>query len=211
MLSLTPRFDLFEFRFPKDFFPQEVYDKYYRLINENQAVIFDPVNLVNESIQGITIPGINDIVEPQPQTSTNSIKRDSRHINREPKHDNFYDGPSNPLDLMDKDFTVTFRQNQGLLNYFIMYETLFHHLCKPILYNKGNDVWTIRILNEQGRVYSNIMLYQPRIMGIDGLDFSYSKSERTSESFNVKFSFNNLDFDFIRFKDKEPNNVSLLV
>lgn len=211
MLSLTPRFDLFEFRFPKDFFPQEVYDKYYRLINENQAVIFDPVNLVNESIQGITIPGINDIVEPQPQTSTNSIKRDSRHINREPKHDNFYDGPSNPLDLMDKDFTVTFRQNQGLLNYFIMYETLFHHLCKPILYNKGNDVWTIRILNEQGRVYSNIMLYQPRIMGIDGLDFSYSKSERTSETFDVKFSFNNLDFDFIRFKEKEPNNVSLLV
>ena len=116
MLSLTPRFDLFEFRFPKDFFPQEVYDKYYRLINENQAVIFDPVNLVNESIQGITIPGITDIVEPQPQTSTNSIQRDSRHINREPKHDNFYDGPSNPLDLMDKDFTVTFRQNQGLLN-----------------------------------------------------------------------------------------------
>lgn len=211
MLSLTPRFDLFEFRFPKDFFPQEVYDKYYRLINENQAVIFDPVNLVNESIQGITIPGINDIVEPQPQTSTNSIQRDSRHINREPKHDNFYDGPSNPLDLMDKDFTVTFRQNQGLLNYFIMYETLFHHLCKPILYDKGNDVWTIRILNEQGRVYSNIMLYQPRIMGIDGLDFSYSKSERTSETFDVKFSFNNLDFDFIRFKEKEPNNVSLLV
>ena len=211
MLSLTPRFDLFEFRFPKDFFPQEVYDKYYRLINENQAVIFDPVNLVNESIQGITIPGINDIVEPQPQTSTNSIQRDSRHINREPKHDNFYDGPSNPLDLMDKDFTVTFRQNQGLLNYFIMYETLFHHLYKPILYDKGNDVWTIRILNEQGRVYSNIMLYQPRIMGIDGLDFSYSKSERTSETFDVKFSFNNLDFDFIRFKEKEPNNVSLLV
>lgn len=211
MLSLTPRFDLFEFRFPKDFFPQEVYDKYYKLINENQAVIFDPVNLVNESIQGITIPGINDIVEPQPQTSTNSIKRDSRHINRESKHDNFYDGPSNPLDLMDKDFTVTFRQNQGLLNYFIMYETLFHYLCKPILYNKGNDVWTIRILNEQGRVYSNIMLYQPRIMGIDGLDFSYSKSERTSETFDVKFSFNNLDFDFIRFKEKEPNNVSLLV
>ena len=211
MLSLTPRFDLFEFRFPKDFFPQEVYDKYYRLINENQAVVFDPVNLVNESIQGITIPGINDIVEPQPQTSTNSIKRTSTRINREPKHDNFYDGPSNPLDLMDKDFTVTFRQNQGLLNYFMMYETLFHHLCKPSLYDKGEDVWNINILNEQGRIYSKILLYQPRIMGIDGLDFSYSKIERTTETFDVKFSFNNLDFDFINRQSENTDNVNLLV
>lgn len=208
MLSLTPRFDLFEFRIPKDYFPQEIYDKYYRLINTDKAVIYDPVNMINESIQAITIPGINDIVQPQPQTSTNTIKRSSKTINREPVHDNFYDVPNNPLDLMDKEFTVTFRQNQGLVNYFMLYETLFHHMCKPILYNKGEDVFIINILSEQGEIYSNITLYQPRIMGMDGLEFSYAKLERSSETFNVKFSFNNLDFDFTG-KFSIPDTVDL--
>lgn len=211
MLSLSPRFDLFEFRIPKDYFPQEVYDKYYRLINEDKAVIYDPVNMINESIQGITIPGINELVEPQPQTSTNDIRPNNNRINREPKHDNFYKSPANPIDLMENEFTVTFRQNQGLLNYFMMYETLFHHMCKPILYNKGEDVFTVNILNEKGIAYSQILLYQPIITGIDGLDFNYSKVQRDVETFNVKFNFNNLDFDFIK-KYEEPvkNTVTLI-
>lgn len=211
MLSLSPRFDLFEFRIPKDYFPQEVYDKYARLINENRAVIYDPVNMINESIQGITIPGINELVEPQPQTSTNSIKPGKFRINREPKHDNFYKAPSNPLDLMENEFTVTFRQNQGLLNYFMMYETLFHHMCKPILYNKGEDVFTVNILNEQGVPYSQILLYQPIITGIDGLEFNYSKIQRDTETFNVKFNFNNLDYDFIKsYAEPVKNTVNLI-
>lgn len=211
MLSLSPRFDLFEFRIPKDYFPQEVYDKYYRLINEDKAVIYDPVNMINESIQGITIPGINELVEPQPQTSINDIRPGKSRINREPKHDNFYKSPANPIDLMENEFTVTFRQNQGLLNYFMMYETLFHHMCKPILYNKGEDVFTVNILNEKGIAYSQILLYQPIITGIDGLDFNYSKVQRDVETFNVKFNFNNLDFDFIK-KYEEPvkNTVTLI-
>jgi len=212
MLSLTPRFDLFEFRIPKDYFPQEIYDKYLRLLNENRAVIYDPVNMVNESIQGITIPGIGDLTEPQPQTSTNDNPRGTLKYNREPAHDNFYKAPSNPLELMEKEFTVTFRQNQGLLNYFMMYETLFHHMCKPILYEKGEDVFIINILNEQGVIYSQITLYQPLIVGIDGLEFNYSKVQRDTETFNVKFNFNNLDYDFIKtYEPPIKDTVDLLI
>lgn len=211
MLSLTPRFDLFEFRIPKDYFPQEVYDKYMRLLNENRAVIYDPVNMVNESIQGITIPGIGDLTEPQPQTSTNDNPRGKMRYNREPSHDNFYKSPSNPLELMEKEFTVTFRQNQGLLNYFMMYETLFHHMCKPLLYEKGEDVFIINILNEQGAIYSQLTLYQPIIIGIDGLEFNYSKVQRDSQTFNVKFNFNNLNYDFLKTYDPpETKQVNLI-
>lgn len=209
MLSLTPRFDLFKFSIPKDFFPKEVIDKYYRILNENQSVIFDPVNMVNESIQGVTIPGISEILEPQPQISYNTNPRGTMRQNVEPHHDNYYKAPSNPIELMEKEFTVTFRQNQGLLNYFMMYETLFHHMCKPLLYEKGEDVFTINILGEKGNVYSQIILYQPQITGIDGLEFSYSKVQRDTETFNVKFNFNNLDYDFVPYPAKKPD-VSLI-
>lgn len=216
MLSLSPRFDLFQFKIPKDYFPQEVFDKYYRLINENKAVIYDPVDMVNESIQAITIPGIGDLTEPQPQTSTNANPTGKMRYNHEPAHDNFYKSPANPIELMEKEFTVTFRQNQGLLNYFMMYETLFHHMCKPLLYQKGEDVFIINILSETGVPYSQIMLYQPIIIGIDGLEFSYSKAERDTDTFNVKFNFNNLNFDFIKsYEDiaskKEINVIPLSV
>ena len=42
-----------------------------------------------------------------------------------------------------------------------------------------------------------IKLFQPRIDGIEGLQFSYNKLERQTETFDVKFRFNNIDFDIV--------------
>ena len=38
---------------------------------------------------------------------------------------------SNPLSRINKEFKVTFRLNQGLYNYFMMYETIFYKYLKP--------------------------------------------------------------------------------
>ena len=35
------------------------------------------------------------------------------------------------------------------------------------------------------------------IDGIEGLDFTYSKVDRESNTFEVTFKFNNIDFEFI--------------
>lgn len=197
MLSLTPRFDLFKFQLPKDWFPDEIVEKYQSIINKNSSVIMDPVSYVNESIVGVTVPGLSDLVINQSQTSTNANPLGRMRYNREPVHDNSYKTLDNPLAHIDKEFTVTFRQNQGLYNYFMLYESIFWHVCKPQQFDRGEDVFKLYIADDKGEISSTIKLYQPLVSSIDGLEFTYSKVERSAETFNVKFSFNNIDFDFV--------------
>ena len=196
MLSLSPRYDLFRFSFPKDFLPEEIEAKYQKLLNKNQAVLTTPIDYLNESIQGINFPGISDILIQQQQHSSNDIKRGLGKINVEPKTDITYQSTTNPLDKINKEFKVTFRYNQGLYNYFMMYETIFHQVCKPI--DRGHQpVLYIELLSETGTITSRIIFKDVLIDGIDGLEFNFNKIEREAGTFDVTFKFNNIDFEFI--------------
>ena len=201
MLSLSPRFDLFRFEIPKDYIPEEVLDKYNDILRKTPGVITNAIDYLNESIKGITIPGITDIITEQYQVSTNDIPLLTTptiggKINREPNHTNSTYSSVNPIDKIEREITVTFRMNQGLLNYFMLYETLFHRICKPELYETAHDQFVIQLLSQQGNIISKILLFQPKLSQIDGLEFDYSKSERQEDTFSVRFVYNNIDFDF---------------
>lgn len=196
MLSLSPRYDLFKFSFPKDFLPKEVEEKYSRIISKDPGVLTSAIDYLNESIQSITIPGISDINIQQVQHSSNSIGRLKGKFNVEPKTDITYTTSSNPLDRIEKQFKVTFRMNQGLYNYFMLYETIFYRICKPFLY-KPDDVLYIELLGEDGTIISRIKFFDVYIDGIDGLDFNFNKVERDAGTFDVNFKFNNIDYEFI--------------
>lgn len=196
MLSLSPRYDLFRFALPKDFIPKEIEEKYQQILGKNQAVIITPIDYLNESIQGITIPGISDILIQQQQHSTNESSRGLGKINIEPKRESIYQSTSNPLDNISQEFRVTFRLNQGFYNYFMLYETIFYQICKtkehghiPVLY--------IELLNSVGNVVSKIVFKGVLIDGIEGLEFNYNKIDRDAGTFDVTFKFNNIDFEYI--------------
>lgn len=196
MLSLSPRYDLFRFALPKDFLPKEVEEKYARIINQNNAVITSPIDYLNESIQAINFPGISDIIVQQQQHSFNDIERKKGKINVEPKREMIYQTPANPLDRIEQSFKVTFRTNQGLYNYFMLYETIFYQICKPL--DRGHQpVFFIELLSETGTVISKIIFKDVLIDGIEGLEFNYSKIERDAGTFDVTFKFSNIDFEFI--------------
>lgn len=196
MLSLSPRWDLFRFMLPKEFFPKRIREKYQNIINKNASVIMDPVSYVNESITGITIPGISELTYIQMQPSFNTKNRPGLgKLSIEPAHENHYMTPENPLQKIDKEFKVTFRQNQGLLNYFIIYETILERMTKSSE-EPDYNIFQIDILSEIGVPTAKIKLLQPLVSGLDGLEFSYSKVERSNETFDVTFSFNNIQFEF---------------
>ena len=194
MLSLSPRFDLFKFVFPKDFLPKEVEEKYAEIINRNPGVVTTPIDYLNESIQGINIPGMSDLLIVQPQHESNPIRPRLHRSNVEPKHDVNYLSSGNPLEKLGKEFKVTFRMNQGLYNYFMLYETIFHRYVKQEDIRPYDPVFLIDILNEDGTIVSRIKLKDVYIDGIDGLDFNYNKVERSGDTFDVNFRFNNIDF-----------------
>ena len=171
MLSLSPRYDLFRFAFPKDFLPKEIEEKYASILNKNAGVLVSPIEYLNESIQGVNFPGISDIVIQQPQHSTNEIKRSLGKINVKPKREAIYQSTANPLEKIEQSFKVTFRMNQGLYNYFMMYETIFHQVCKnldgehiPMLY--------IELLNGEGVKTSRIVFKDVLIDLLDKYNFS---------------------------------------
>lgn len=199
MLSLSPRYDLFRFALPKDFIPEELNEKYQNILNKNAGVLTTPIDYLNESIQGVNIPGISDLTVEQTQHSHNG---GLGQLNVEPARQNTYKTTSNPLSNISNEITVTFRFNQGFFNYFLLYETIFWKYCKPIDY-KNEDVLYIDLLDETGKISARIKFMDCHINGIDGLDFTYSKLERDSGTFNITFKFNNIDFTFINDDGKE--------
>ena len=86
--------------------------------------------------------------------------------------------------------------NQGLYNYFMMYETIFHYICKPML-RESEPVLYIELLDEDGVVRSRIKYMDCHIDGIDGLDFTFNKTERDSGEFEDTFKINNIDFEML--------------
>jgi hypothetical protein len=58
-------------------------------------------------------------------------------------------------------------------------------------------------MNETGSVTTKVILKQPVVSSIEGLEFSYNKIERQGEEFNVTFSYNNIDFEFLPYTKVE--------
>ena len=199
MLSLTPRYDLIRFHLPKTFIPTEIEEKYTNILNVDAYTMHSAIDYLNESVQGITMPGISGLTTTQQQHGSNDIKRIGRpndRLNVEPMHEINYITSGNPLEKIDKEFKVTFRTNQGLLNYFMLYETAFYYACRKYRWNP-EDTMYIEILNEDGTAISKVTFMDVYMEGIEGLDFNYSKIEREAGTFDVTFKFNNIDFEYL--------------
>lgn len=203
MLSLSPRYDLFKFSLPKDFLPVEIEEKYTNILNKNTAVISTPIDYLNESIQGVSFPSISDINVVQEQHGSNAGVRVDfgggkglGKINVEPKHDIVHVSPENPLEKISKEFKVTFRLNQGFYNYFMIYETIFYKIYKPDRYPSIPFLY-IDLLDGTGVINARVKFVDCYIDGIDGLEFDYSKVERSTGTFDITFKFNNIDFELV--------------
>lgn len=198
-LSLSPRYDLIRFYLPKTFIPTDVEEKYTKYLNSDAYIMKSAIDYLNESIQGVTMPGITGLTMTQQQHGSNHIPVDTAKIrsrlNVEPMHEITHISSGNPLEKMDKEFKVTFRTNQSLLNYFMLYETAFYYACREYRWT-GERVMYIEILNEEGIVIAIVKFMDVYIDGIEGLEFSYNKVEREANTFDVTFKFNNIDIEY---------------
>lgn len=189
MLSLSPRYDLFRFLLPIEFIPKEVRDKYDDILRKSQSVITSTIDLVNESIKGVTIPGLDDLTVDQQQIS----RRIGGGI--EPKHDNTTMTVGNPIDKINKSITITFRHVSGFMNYFILFESIFHRILKNENYKDGTDLY-IDLMDELGKPALRVFLFQCHIQSLEGLDLSMDKVERQTDTFSMEVKFNNIDIEF---------------
>lgn len=188
--SLPPRFDLFSFKFPVNFIPQELNEKYFEIMNKNNKnFISNPLDMLNESLNGISFPGLSNTTVIQ----NIGFRRGDLMTSTSEKT---FNNPTNPLNFIDKTITMSFRHMQGFLNYFLLYE-IFLWKKDPKNRNKYNDdLFTIDIIDSDGVVVSQIILFQPIMDEIDKLEMEFSKIERANEMFTLTFRFTNIDMEF---------------
>ena len=59
-MILNSRNNAYDFRFPRKFIPTEVAEKYSKYLNKVPgALLSEPVDFINYSIQGLNIPGLS--------------------------------------------------------------------------------------------------------------------------------------------------------
>lgn len=207
MFTLKGRQDLFKLTLPDNFIAEEINDKYAKIIQANKSYTYKPIDFLNETIQSVQVLGFNEGSVQQMQQGTGKpIIKDWRVEQNRFPHTAFeynYRAEKNPLALLDHTLNIYFRHTLGFVNYFLMFENFWYQYSRDREYKEMPDNITIDIFNNIGEIYSQIIVMDPIINGIDMLDLNYNAPIAQSQTFKVEIKYSNIDFVFIDTEKKE--------
>lgn len=205
MFTLRGRKDNFRLILPKEFICDELVEKYTKVLQDKHSFIVNPIDFVNETIQGVEVLGFTDSTVTQMQTfrGTNFSKREQENNFLHTTSDVNYRSEKNPIALIDKTLNVKFRHTLGYVNYFLLFENFFYLYMRDTKYEDIVPNFFIDILDNIGNIYSRIEIIHPIINSIDMLSLDYTQPIAQSDTFTVQFKYSNLDFQFISNNDSE--------
>lgn len=205
MFSLKGRQDGFRLLLPQEFICDEINDKYAKILQNQKSFFTKPIDFLNETIQRVQVLGFSDGTVNQPQPGIGHPLIDPNRVKQNKflhtATDFTYRSEVNPLQLIDKTLNITFRHTLGFLNYFLLFENFWYLYSRDKQYEDISFTFNIDIINQNGQVYSKIVLYDPIIHGIDMLDLNYTKPVAESQTFTVIFKYSNIDYQFISTND----------
>jgi len=207
MFTLKGRQDLFKLSLPDNFIAEEINDKYAKIIQANKSYTYKPIDFLNETIQSVQVLGFNEGTVQQMQSGTGKpIIKDWRVEQNRFPHTAFeynYRSEKNPLAIIDHTLNIYFRHTLGFVNYFLMFENFWYQYSRDREYKEMANNITIDIFNNIGEVYSQIIVMDPIINGIDMLDLNYNAPVAQSQTFKVEIKYSDIDFVFIDTEKKE--------
>ena len=205
MFSLKGRQDGFRLLLPQEFICDEINDKYAKILQNQKSFFTKPIDFLNETIQSVQVLGFSDGTVNQPQPGIGHPLIDPNRVKQNKflhtATDFTYRSEVNPLQLIDKTLNITFRHTLGFLNYFLLFENFWYLYSRDKQYEDISFTFNIDIINQNGQVYSKIVLYDPIIHGIDMLDLNYTKPIAESQTFTAIFKYSNIDYQFISTND----------
>jgi len=167
----------FYFVFPRGFFPKSVTEKYLPYLKK-QPTAYDSIDqLMNSSIQSITFPSLN-------ATTVEQVRYLGKKVS--------YKGATPIQDLFSRDFTISFRNVDGYVNYFIMLDTLLYFLNFK---NPDQHVmdFVLRTMDNQGNIVTSVSFKESILTSISNLEFNYTQNSPQNSSFNLGFTCNYID------------------
>ena len=76
MLSLKGRQDMYRLILPDELIPEEINEKYTKILLDKKSFIYKPIDLLNETIQKIQVLGFNNGTFAQKQVMTGLMKQE---------------------------------------------------------------------------------------------------------------------------------------
>ena len=185
-MILQSRNDLFKIELPRVFIPKDVKDRYSPYLLRMPTPITDVSDVVNYSIQSISIPNFN--FSPVEQVKPGNAPQAKGTTRR-------WRNSLSPEMLIDRNFTITFQLLDGNVNYWVMLETFFYYYgfdnTKPFTF----DI-PLHIFDSEGiRMYS-VQFHDCLFTGLNQFTLSYSDMTPEFRTFECTFAFNEIKMDF---------------
>jgi hypothetical protein len=185
-MILQNRNDLFKVELPRVFIPKDVKERYEPYLFRMPTPITDVSDLVNYSIQSITIPNFN--YNPVEQVKPGYYDQAKGTVRK------WRQSLSTEM-LIDRTFTITFQLLDGNVNYWILLETFFHYYSfenkEPYTY----DV-PLRIFDAEGFCMYSTIFKDCLFTGLNQFTMSYSEITPEFRTFECNFAFNDIQIDF---------------
>lgn len=174
-MILNSRNNLFNFKFPRKFIPEEVADKYREYLNRMPGnLMTEPVDFINYSIQGVSIPGISfDPIEQTPNDGTVTYHRGTIPIQN----------------TIEREFQVEMQLLDGYINYWIMQDTLLYYYSRAKKEPFINDL-KLQILDAEGIHIMSAVFKKPIINSITELELNMSSNIAEFNTFTLNFFYN---------------------
>lgn len=185
--------DLFLFNFPHGFVPPEYEDRYkIHLLNFRKP--FNTIlDYINSNIKDITLPGLG--VETVSQRNFYGKERDFRTS-------------KSPYDLSSREFTITMRNTDYNIFYFIIYDLFLFHYIKNGQTFIGD--FTITVLDVERREQFKIFIKEIILTNLTEIKFSNQEKEVDEQTFTLTFKYNFLDIEYIPTFDTNNTDGSII-
>ena len=179
-MILNSRNNSYDFRFPRNFIPEEVVEKYKKYLNRVPGgLLAEPVDFVNYSIQGINIPGIT--FDPITQADNDGTTR-------------YHRGAVPIQNTITREFTVTFQLLDGFINYWIMMDTLLYYYARTTK-QPYIEPFTLRILDAEGASVAFMKFEKIILNSINELNLNMAENVADFSTFECSFFYNKMSLD----------------
>ncbi len=219
-MFLNARSDLFKVEFPRNFIPKSIKEKYEPYVFRMPTMINDVSDLINYTIQTVTIPTMNytpaEQMKPEgknrfvpEEPSPNSLGSSTTEAGRTRR----WRSSQNIQEIFTKEFQVTFQLIDGHINYWIMLDTLLYY------YNFQNkerfsESIPVRILDAEGNVMFTALFVDCLFTGLTEYQLSYSDLSQEFKTFDATFQYNTLNLELLpqdnlnkdKFNQQPPRN-----
>lgn len=167
------------FRFPKEFIPREISDRWRKILDLTPGYpIKSPVDLVNWSVQSIDLPEYTY----QPIIQVNSEGVSKKLISSLPVEE-----------LTTKQMTVNFAILDGWVNYWILYEA-YNEYYKNAESQYIQDGIQIGLNTVNGLQIGVVQLYNVLFTQLGSISVNFTNNNIDSNSFSITLEYNQIEF-----------------